>query len=347
MTPTLTPAVATRLKRGVVIPAHPLALDSRRRLDERHQRALTRYYLAAGAGGLAVGVHTTQFEIHDPKVGLLRPVLELAAETAREARRQAPVLVAGVIGPTRQAVREARLAHDLGYHLALVSLAAFPRASDTALVKHLQCVGQVLPVMGFYLQPAVGGRHLSYDFWRRALEIDTMVAIKVAPFDRYRTADVLRAVADSGRHDVAMYTGTDDHIVLDLVAPPVGERTRFVGGLLGQWAMWTSRAPRLLARSHSVTHRGGSMPRPLLVTAAQLTDANGAVFDAANGFAGCLSGIHEVLWRQGLLRGTWCLDPDQTLSRGQESEIDRVLGAYPRLQDDDFVRLNLDKWLSH
>ncbi len=346
MTLALPPTVAARLKRGVVIPAHPLALNARRRLDERHQRALTRYYLAAGAGGLAVGVHTTQFEIHDPKVGLLRPVLELAAETARETRRQVPLLVAGVIGTTRQAVREARLARDLGYHLALVSLAAFPRAGDAALVEHMQRVGQVLPVMGFYLQQAVGGRDLSYDFWRRALEIDTMVAIKVAPFDRYRTIEVVRAVADSGRHDVALYTGNDDHIVLDLVAPPVGHRTRFVGGLLGQWAMWTSRAPRLLTRSHSATDRGGSVPRPLLVTAAQLTDANGAIFDAAHGFAGCLSGIHEVLRRQGLLQGTWCLDPDQSLSRGQESEIDRVLGAYPRLQDDDFVRRNLDKWLS-
>ena len=343
---TLPPNVATRLQQGVVIPAHPLALDARRRLDERHQRALTRYSLAAGAGGLAVGVHTTQFEIHDPKVGLLRPVLELAAETVKETRRQAPVLVAGVIGTTKQAVREAGMARDLGYHLALVSLAAFPRAGDAALVEHMQRVGQVMPVMGFYLQPAVGGRDLSYDFWRLALEIDAMVAIKVAPFDRYRTMEVLRAVADSGRNDVALYTGNDDHIVLDLVAPPVGRGTRFVGGLLGQWAMWTSRAPRLLARSNSATERGGSMPRPLLVTAANLTDANGAIFDAANGFAGCISGIHEVLRRQGLLRGAWCLDPDQSLSPGQESQIDRVLDAYPRLQDDDFVRRNLDKWLS-
>ncbi len=343
---TLPPTVAARLKRGMVIPAHPLALNARRRLDERHQRALTRYYLAAGAGGLAVGVHTTQFEIHDAKVGLLRPVLELAAETARETRRRTPILVAGVIGATRQAVREARLARDLGYHLALVSLAAFPRASDAAMVKHLRRVGQVLPVMGFYLQPAVGGRELSYEFWRRVLEIDTLAAIKVAPFDRYRTGEVVRAVTDSGRGDVALYTGNDDHIVLDLVAPPGGRRTRFVGGLLGQWAMWTSRASDLLDRCHAATSRGGSVPRSLLVTAAHLTDANGAVFDAANGFAGCLSGIHEVLRRQGLLRGRWCLDSSQSLSRGQRREIDRVLQAYPRLQDDSFVRRHLDQWLS-
>ena len=342
---TLPPTVATRLRRGVVIPAHPLALDARRRLDERHQRALTRYYLAAGAGGLAVGVHTTQFEIHDPKVGLLRPVLELATETARETRRPAPILVAGVIGTTGQAVREARMARDLGYHLALVSLAAFPRASDAVMAKHLHRVGQVLPVMGFYLQPAVGGRALSYSFWRRVLEIDTLAAIKVAPFDRYRTAEVVRAVADSGRRDIALYTGNDDHIVLDLVASPAGRRTRFVGGLLGQWAMWTSRAPKLLARCHAAGRRDGVVPRSLLATAAHLTDANGATFDAANGFAGCLSGIHEVLRRQGLLRGTWCLDRSQSLSRGQLGEIDRVLDAYPRLQDDSFVRRHLDEWL--
>jgi dihydrodipicolinate synthase/N-acetylneuraminate lyase len=343
---TLPTTVATRLKRGVVIPAHPLALDARRRLDERHQRALTRYYLAAGAGGLAVGVHTTQFEIHDPKVGLLRPVLELAAETSRETQRQAAMLVAGVIGTTHQALREARMARDLGYHLALVSLAAYPHAGDAALVKHLHRVGEVLPVMGFYLQPAVGGRELSYGFWRRALENDSLVAIKVAPFDRYRTDQVTRAVADSGRRAIALYTGNDDHIVLDLVAPTVGGRTKFVGGLLGQWAMWTSLAVDLLGQCQAATSRGMSVPRSLLVTAAQLTDANGAIFDAAHGFAGCLSGIHEVLRRQGLLRGTWCLDSSHTMSRGQRREIDRVLEAYPRLQDDDFVRRHLEEWLS-
>jgi len=323
-----------------------LALNARRRLDERHQRALTRYYLAAGAGGLAVGVHTTQFEIHDPKVGLLRPVLELAAETTREKRRQTPILVAGVLGTTRQALREARTARDLGYHLALVSLAAYPRASDAALVRHLHRVGEVLPVMGFYLQPAVGGRELSYDFWRRALENDSMVAIKVAPFDRYRTGEVVRAVAASGRRDIALYTGNDDHIVLDLVAPTEGRHTRFVGGLLGQWALWTSRAVDLLDQCQAATGRGMSPRRSLMVTAAHLTDANGAIFDAAHGFAGCLSGIHEVLRRQGLLRGTWCLDSSQSMSRGQRREIDRVLEAYPRLQDDNFVRRHLDEWLS-
>ena len=301
-------------------------------------------------GGLAVGVHTTQFEIHDPKVGLLRPVLELAAETAGEKRRQGPVLVAGVVGNTSQAVREARLARDLGYHVALVSLASFPRAGDAVLLRHLRAVGAVLPLMGFYLQPAVGGRELSYDFWRRALELEQMVAIKVAPFDRYRTAEVVRAVADAGRKDVALYTGNDDHIVLDLLTRyrVSGRRsiTRFVGGLLGQWAMWTSKAADTLEACRAASGRGtGSIPPSLLTLAAQLTDANGAVFDAAHRFAGVLPGIHEVLRRQGLLRGTWCLDTGISLSRGQRSEIDRVLDAYPHLTDDPFVREHLDDWL--
>jgi dihydrodipicolinate synthase/N-acetylneuraminate lyase len=344
------PRLVRRLKRGMVIPAHPLALDASRRLDERHQRALTRYYLSAGAGGLAVGVHTTQFEIHRPKVGLLRPVLELAAETAREQTSVAPIMIAGVIGKTSQAVREARLARDLGYDLALVSLAAFPRSTNTTLVDHLRRVGEILPMMGFYLQPAVGGRELSYAFWRRALELEQLVAIKVAPFDRYRTTDVVRAVAESGRTDVALYTGNDDHIVLDLVTPYKfqGRRsvTRFVGGLLGQWAMWTSKAVGVLEECRTVSGRGSENVLPsLLRLGAQLTDANGAIFDAANGFAGVLPGVHQVLRRQGLLRGTWCLDPDIAMSRGQRHEIDRVLDAYPQLADDTFVREHLDDWL--
>ncbi len=351
LAPAPAPAAAVRrLKRGLVIPAHPLALDATRRLDERRQRALTRYYLAAGADGLAVGVHTTQFEIHQRSTGLYRPVLELAAETSRERKGSGPVLVAGVVGRTAQAVREARLARDLGYHVALVSLAAFPRANNATLVTHLRAVGEVLPVMGFYLQPAVGGRELSYDFWRRALELDQLVAIKVAPFDRYRTGDVVRAAADAGRKDVALYTGNDDHIVLDLLTryrvPGRRSTTRFVGGLLGQWAMWTSKAVETLEACRVVSGRGSNDIPPSLVTlAAQLTDANGAIFDVAHRFRGVLPGIHEVLRRQGLLRGTWCLDPGISLSRGQRSEIDRVLDAYPHLTDDPFVREHLDDWL--
>lgn len=350
---TLDRAKARRLRTGMVIPAHPLALTARRRLDERRQRALTRYYLAAGAGGLAVGVHTTQFEIHRPGMGLYRPVLELAAETAREHGASPPVMIAGVVGRTSQAVREAATARRLGYDVALAGLAAFPRSRDSALVAHLRAVAEVMPVMAFYLQPAVGGRELGAEFWARALEIDDLVAIKVAPFDRYRTGVVLRAVAASGRRDVALYTGNDDHIVLDLLTRRApgrgrgsGRRAGFVGGLLGQWAVWTRRAVELLDRCHSATSAGSTaIPRDLLAVGADLTDANGAIFDAAHGFAGSIPGIHEVLRRQGLMRGTWCLDPGRSLAPGQRARIDRVLASYPHLSDDRFVREHLADWL--
>jgi hypothetical protein len=351
----------------MVIPAHPLALTASRTLDERRQRALTRYYLDAGAGGIAVGVHTTQFEIR--RAGLLRPVLELAAETIteRESRRGQPVFrVAGVIGRTRQAVAEARLARDLGYHVGLLSLGALARASDDALLAHARAVGEVIPLMGFYLQPAVGGRRLSYRFWRRFVELEPVVAIKVAPFNRYDTWEVVRAVADAGRErEVALYTGNDDTIVMDLlttyvVPPPArgkdgGEqgggatrRLRMVGGLLGHWAVWTRSAVRLWRRVSSLggaLHRRKIAPR-VLALAAQVTDANGAIFDAAHGFRGCIPGIHEVLRRQGLLRGRWCLDPEADLSPGQAREITRVTRAYPHLTDDAFVRAHLDAWLA-
>jgi len=337
------------LRRGLVIPAHPLAVTASRRLDERSQRALTRYYLAAGAGGLAVGVHTTQFEIRSH--GLYRPVLTLVAETAGDDDRARPVLVAGVGGGTRQAVAEARVAADLGYHLGLVSLAALPRASTDALVRHVKAVSEVLPVMAFYLQPAIGGRDLPYAFWRRVLEVPAVVAVKIAPFDRYRTQDVVRAVQDAGRADaVALYTGNDDHIILDLVTPFPSLRRgrrrplRIAGGLLGQWAFWTRRAVEYTARCHRIARRNGSVPTDLLRLAQQVTDLNGAVFDAANRFAGCLPGIHEMLRRQGLLQGRWCLDRGVGLSRGQLREIDRVCATYSHLSDDSFVREHLDDW---
>ena len=350
--------VRRALLTGVVIPAHPLALTPARRLDERRQRALTRYYLDAGAGGVAVGVHTTQFAIRDPKVGLYRPVLELAAATIseREARRRRPFIrIAGIVGRTRQAVREAGVAADLGYHLGLLSLGALPRASDSMLLAHARAVAEVMPVMGFYLQPAVGGRTLSYDFWRRFVEIENVLAIKVAPFNRYDTWDVVRAVADSGRR-IALYTGNDDHILIDLLTTyPVlrpgtrrPNRIRMVGGLLGHWAFWTSKAVRLLARVHHVLARhrtSRNVPAGLLGLATHITDANAAVFDATNGFRGCIPGIHEVLRRQGLLRGRWCLDPREELSPGQMEEIDRVSRTYPHLSDDAFVRDRIDGWL--
>ncbi len=348
------------LRSGGVIPAHPLALTPDRKLDERHQRALTRYYVAAGAGGIAVGVHTTQFEIRDPRHGLLRPVLELAATTARAALprlgppgsdpRPAPfALVAGVTGDTRQAIAEAELAQSLGYDAGLLSVAALRGSAAAEILAHCRAVAEVLPVIGFYLQPAVGGIPLDYAFWRAFAEIPNVVAVKIAPFDRYRTIDVVRAVADAGRDDIALYTGNDDSIVADLVTPfPFGGEApprRMVGGLLGQWAVWTRRAVELLDQARAASE-GDHVPADLLRYGAALTDANAALFDARNAFAGCIAGIHEVLRRQGLMRGTWCLDERQRLSPGQSEEIDRVTRAYPYLTDDEFVATHVEAWLA-
>ena len=324
-----------RLRQGLVIPAHPLALDSRRKLDERRQRALTRYYAASGAGGVAVGVHTTQFAIRD--CGLLQPVLELAAKEA-----EGMVRIAGVCGATPQATREAELAKRLGYDAVLLSLAALRTATIDEMIDHVKAVAEISPVFGFYLQPAVGGRVLPYAFWRRFVEIENVVAIKMAPFNRYQTIDVVRAVAASGRgEEISLYTGNDDNIIADLVTPFAVEGTvlRITGGLLGQWAVWTQRAVHLTARA-----RSGSSD-DMLTLNVQLTDANSAVFDVANEFHGCIAGIHEILRRQGLLEGIWCLDPNEGLSAGQASELDRVTRAYPHLTDDDFVRENVDGWL--
>ena len=340
------------LLRGQVIPAHPLALAKNRQFDEVRQRALSRYYLAAGAGGLAVGVHTTQFEIRDEQVGLLRPVLELAVEVMRNEAASDCVRIAGAVGPTVQAVAEAELAHELGYHAVLLSLAALKEADDDALIDHCSAVAEVLPVVGFYLQPAVGGRVLGYAFWRRFVEIANVIAIKIAPFNRYQTIDVLRAVARSGRAgELALYTGNDDNIVLDLLTPHVflrgGEAVelRFVGGLLGHWAAWTKPAVELLEECRRIYELGGEIPREMLTRAIEVTDANAALFDAANGFKGCIAGIHEVLRRQGLLAGTWCLNEAECLSPGQAAEIDRVYAAYPHLNDDEFVAAHRDEWL--
>jgi dihydrodipicolinate synthase/N-acetylneuraminate lyase len=337
------------LAAGQVIPAHPLALTANRTLDERHQRALTRYYIDAGAGGIAVGVHTTQFAIRDPRHGLYHPVLELAAETVRSWNAVSPLpftLVAGVIGKTAQAVSEAELAASLGYHVALLGLGALPTATEDELIAHCRAVADVMPLFGFYLQPAVGGRVLSYGFWRRFAEIENVWAIKIAPFNRYQTIDVVRAVADAGRDDIALYTGNDDNIIADLLTPfPVGSRTRrIVGGLLGQWAVWTRAAVHL---HHDVQFASDdTLDAKWLRENAALTDANAAIFDAAHAFAGCIPGIHEILRRGGLLAGTWCLDPNETLSPGQSEEIDRVCSAYPELNDDAFVAECLDRWLA-
>ncbi len=306
---------------------------------------------------MAVGVHTTQFAIRKPEVGLYEPVLTLAAEELSRAERDRsePLLrVAGVVGPTAQAVAEATLARNLGYHAGLLSLAAMAGADDDALIDHCRAVAGVIPLFGFYLQPAVGGRPLSYSFWRRFAEIENVVAIKVAPFNRYQTIDVVRAVAEAGRDDVALYTGNDDNIILDLLTPyQFGDGTgagraerRIVGGLLGQWAVWTRKAVELLEFCHTAVREGGdSLPSLALRLNVQLTDANAAIFDAANGFAGCIPGIHEVLRRQGLLENVVTLDEHEALSPGQAEEIERVTRAYPHLADDNFVAEHRDEWL--
>jgi len=343
------------LQKGAVIPAHPLALNAQRKLDERRQRALTRYYCEAGAGGIAVGVHTTQFAIRDPRVGLLEPVLKLAIETVRDceaALAKRLMRIAGVCGGTAQALREAALACELGYHAGLLSLGALQEASESSLITHCRAVSDVIPLFGFYLQPAVGGRTLDYRFWREFLEIKNVVAIKVAPFNRYQTLDVARALAESGRHEeVVLYTGNDDNIVGDLMTkfsfPSSHGRVaiRFTGGLLGHWAVWTRRAVELLEGVHRC-HDGGSDSFELLSRSAEITDSNAVLFDAAHGFAGCIPGLHEILRRQGFLEGRWCLDPYEELSPGQLEEIDRVLRTYPHLTDDAFVAEHLTRWLS-
>jgi dihydrodipicolinate synthase/N-acetylneuraminate lyase len=343
------------LRTGLAIPAHPLALNQQRQLDPRRQMALSRYYLAAGAGGLAIGVHTTQFQIRDAKVGLFRPVLELGAAALSE-RSDATCLpalgIAGICGDTAQAVREASMAADLGYHAGLVSLAALRTAGDDALIQHCRAIAEVIPLFGFYLQPAVGGRVLSYAFWRRFAEIENVVGIKIAPFNRYRAIDVARAVAASGRHrDILLYTGNDDNIVLDLLSTfrfQESGRTvaiRMVGGLLGHWAVWTKRAVDLVQETRSLAESGQPIPASLLTRAGEITDSNAAVFDVAHDFAGCIAGIHEILRRQGLLEGTWCLNPREQLSRDQSEELDRVCRAYPHLTDDDFVAAHRHEWL--
>jgi hypothetical protein len=334
--------VRERLAEGLVIPAHPLALTAARKLDERRQRALTRYYLAAGAGGIAVGVHTTQFAIRDPKVGLYQPVLELAME---EAVRKDVIKIAGVCGSRQQAIKEAELTRLLGYDAALLSLGGLKDFDDDELVDHAKAIAAVIPVIGFYLQPSVGGRLLSYEFWREFSKIENVVAIKMAPFNRYQTIDVLRGVMDAGRaRDISLYTGNDDNILIDLLTRWNfgGETLRIVGGLLGHWAVWTSKAVEHLA----IAKQGGpEIPAELLTLAQQITDANAAFFDPAHGFAGCIAGIHEVLRRQGLLEGIWCLDEHEALSAGQSAEIDRVSKAYPHLSDNAFVQAHVDEWL--
>lgn len=354
----LSQSIQTALRNGCVIPAHPLALTENRQLDERRQRALTRYYLAAGAGGAAVGVHTTQFQIRDPKIGLLRPVLQLASETVTEYERNhsghSIIRIAGICGQTAQAVREAEQAKELGYQIGLLSLSAFRDGTVDQMIEHAQAVGEVIPLMGFYLQPSVGGRILGFDFWARFCAIASVCAIKMAPFNRYQTLDVVRAVAETGRaDDITLYTGNDDNIVVDLLTEfdfgnsqnSQSARLRIRGGLLGHWAVWTHQVVRDFERITHIARSGQPVPPELLTLAAQITDCNAAFFDPAHGFAGCIAGLHEVLRRQGLMQGRWCLDPQEDLSSGQMEEIDRVYAAYPHLNDDGFIAEHRDAWL--
>ena len=345
--------IRSYLHEGHAIPAQPLALDANRKFSERHQRAITRYYVAAGVGGLAVGVHSTQFEIREPQHGLFKPVLELAARTIDEELAKTPrpfIKISGICGRTEQAVREAELAKSFGYQAGLLSLSAFKHDPEDAMIAHCRTVAEVIPIVGFYLQPAAGGRLLGYSFWRRFAEIPNVVAIKLAPFNRYQTIDVMRALAESGRTDIALYTGNDDSIVVDLFTPFTFEQNgkkvtrRIVGGLLGHWGVWTRSAVELLGEIKRA-RTSASLDTRWLERAIAVTDMNAALFDAANGFRGCIPGILEVLRRGGLVPSINCLNPHEVLSPGQAEELTRVTRAYPELTDDAFVAAHRDQWL--
>jgi len=349
----LNPKIKALLHEGTVIPAHPLALTADRKLDEARQRLLTRYYMASGAGGIAIGVHTTQFQIRDPEIGLYRKVLELATEEIDQANLNRPFIkVAGVSGDTEQAVNEAKICAELGYDIVLVSTNGLGDWPEEALLERTRKIAEIMPVFGFYLQPAVGGKVLSFEFWKAFAEIDNVQAIKMAPFNRYQTLDVVRAVCESSRCDeIALYTGNDDNIVNDLLTTytfmvnkkPVTKD--IVGGLLGHWAVWTHKAVELLDTVKRSKKVGSSLSKELLTLNVAVTDSNAAFFDAANNFHGCIAGIHEVLYRQGILKGIWCLDENEGLSPGQKEEIDRVYQAYPELNDDGFITNNIEKWM--
>ncbi|MCX7788519.1 MAG: dihydrodipicolinate synthase family protein [Spirochaetes bacterium] len=349
--------ILTTLRGGTVIPAIPLALDARRQYDMKRQKALVRYYLDAGAGGLAVGVHTTQFEIREPKFDLFEPVLSSVSHMMDEhakIRGIHPIKIGGICGRTDQALKEAQFLRTHGFHAGLISLSAFPNDPIETLLVHCRKVAEVIPLFGFYLQPSVGGRILPYEFWVRFAEIENVVGVKIAPFNRYQTLDVVRAICDAGReNEIALYTGNDDHILLDLVteyrihgtnASEKVRKVRIVGGLLGQWSVWTKKAVEHHRWARELARTGSPIPQEYLTLAEELTDANGAIFDVAHRFAGCIAGIHEVLRRQGFLEGTWCLNPDETLSPGQSEEISRIYRSYPHLTDDDFVQAHLSEW---
>ncbi|SIO13588.1 dihydrodipicolinate synthase family protein [Chitinophaga niabensis] len=322
------------LQKGAFIPAHPLALNEDLSIDEKSQRRLTRYYMASGVDGVAVGVHTTQFEVRQPEFNYLEPVLRMAAE---EVGDRPLIKVAGICGPLKSAVKDAELALKYGYDLGLLSMGGLQNATEQELIERTKVIAEMIPVFGFYLQPAVGGRVLSYDFWKAFAAIPNVQAIKVAAFNRYQTLDVVRAIADT---DIILYTGNDDNIVADLVTPyRFGEKEkRFIGGLLGHYAVWTHRSVELFRR----IREGHADLDTLLATGIEVTDMNAAIFDPKNAFKGCIAGIHEVLRRQGLMKGIWCLNPHEKLSPGQAEEITRVVNAYPHLVEDEFVKKFLE-----
>ncbi|PCJ62949.1 MAG: dihydrodipicolinate synthase family protein [Planctomycetota bacterium] len=346
--------ILEEVRKGMAIPAMPLALDENRKFDEAQQRILTRYYIDAGSGGIACGVHSTQFEIRDPEVGLFEPVLRVVSKTIDEycEKINKKILkVSGVCGGTEQAIKEAEFAVATGYHASLLSLAALKDSSIDEIIEHCKKVAEVIPIIGFYLQPAVGGRVLPYEFWRKFVDIDNVLAIKMAPFNRYQTFDVVRAVCEAGKeNEITLYTGNDDNIVIDLLSEykiqtSNGEkRVRIKGGLLGHFCVWTKAAVELLQQIHEIVDSNNPIPPEILTLAIEVTDSNAALFDTANNFEGCIPGIHEILRRQGLMKGIWCLNPDEILSPGQSEELDRVCKSYPHLIDDDFIRDNLSKW---
>ncbi|MBR7121360.1 MAG: dihydrodipicolinate synthase family protein [Lentisphaeria bacterium] len=345
------PAVLAKFRKGCVIPAQPLALDENRKFMPQYQRALCRYYIDAGVGGIAVGVHSTQFEIRKPEIGLYEPVLSETSKFIDQwcGKRGRKILkVAGVCGKTEQALYEAQFAVDNGYDAGLLSMAAFKDGTVEEMLEHCRKVAEVIPVIGFYLQPSVGGRILPLEFWKGLCAIPNLLGIKMAPFNRYCTFDVVRALAESGRDDVTLFTGNDDNILIDLLSKYVinGKELRIKGGLLGHWCCWTKKAVELLDEVHALIDSGKDIPPEMLTRNIQITDCNAAFFDAANAYAGCIPGIHEVLRRQGLLKGVWCLNPAEVLSAGQSEEISRVHDAYPALHDDEFVAANLAEWLA-
>lgn len=352
----LSPEKQALIRKGTVIPACPLALTPNRKFDAQRQRALMRYYIDAGAGGIAVGMHFTQFEIRNPGIDLFVPVLQTCAEEidAYAARTGKTIVkVAGINGRTADALQQVKTARELGYDVAIVSMAAFRGALPQEMVHHMKVLAEVMPLFGFYLLTGVGGITLPFSFWREMVELDNIVGIKIAPFNRYFTIDVCRAIAEAGKEEaITLYTGNDDSIVHDLITPfrfQVGDETRTVrikGGLLGQWACWTRRAVELLDRVHALTASPAPIDPEWLTLAAEITDANAALFDPIRDYAGSIPGVNEVLRRQGLLETTATLKPDEVLSPGQSEEIDRVTRAYPHLTDDDFVRANLSRWLS-